>query len=82
MIHHDFITQKLFNDFVRNHVLSLTTRAKEEDLNSMLCLDNVFAHKSQKLQNMCDEVDVILTFLLLYFCDFNFIETFFAMLKK
>ena len=31
---------------------------------------------------MCDEADVILTFLSLYFCDFNSIEIFFAVLKQ
>jgi len=48
----------------------------------MLCLNNVFAYKSKKLQEMYNSIDVILTFLSLYFCDFNFIEIFFAMLKR
>jgi len=48
----------------------------------MLYLNNVFAYKSKKLQNIYNIINVILMFLSSYFCNFNFIETFFAMLKK
>ena len=82
MIYHDSITQKIFNDFVRNQVLSLTISTQYEDENSMLVLNNTKVHKSQKLQNMCDEADVILTFLLFYSYAYNFIEIFFAILKR
>ena len=82
MIHHGSITQEIFNDFVRNQVLPLTTPAQYEGENSVLVLDNAKVHKSQELQDMCDEADVILTFLSSYSCDYNSIEIFFAMLKR
>ena len=81
-IHHEFIIQKLFNNFVREQVLPLTTRAEADDINSILCLDNASAHKSDELQEMCDEADVTLIFLPSYSCDFNSIEISFAILKR
>ncbi len=48
----------------------------------MLYLNNVFAYKSKKLQEIYNIIDIILTFLSLYFCNFNSIKIFFAILKK
>ena len=81
-IHHDFIIQKLFNNFVHEQILSLITRAEIDDINSVLCLNNVSAHKNDELQEMCDETDVILIFLLSYSYDFNSIKISFAILKQ
>jgi len=46
------------------------------------CLNNISIYKSKKLQEIYNSINVILTFLSLYFCDFNFIEIFFAILKR
>ena len=81
-IHYEFIIQKLFNNFVREQIFSLITRIEADDINSILCLNNASAHKSDELQNLCNETDVILIFLLLYSCDFNSIEISFAILKR
>ena len=48
-IHHESIIQNIFNDFVRNDVLSLIISTTLNDFNLMLCLNNVSAHKSEKL---------------------------------
>jgi len=82
IIHHGSITQEIFNDFIRHHVLPLATPAVDDGPNSVLCLDNVSVHKSEELQQMCDDADVTLAFLPPYSCDYNPIETFFAVLKR
>ena len=81
-IYHESIIQELFNNFVREQILPLITRAEYGDINSVLCLNNASAHKSDELQEMCDEASVILTFLPPYSCDFNPIEISFAVLKQ
>jgi transposase len=82
IIHHGSIKQTIFNDFVRHHVLPLTTPAIDGGPNSVLCLDNASAHKSEELQEMCDNAGITLAFLPPYSCDFNLIETSFAVLKR
>ena len=81
-IHHDSITQEIFNDFVRYYVLSLTSSTIYESKNSVLILNNVSTHKSVELQEMCTEIDVKLIFLSSYSSDYNFIKISFAILKK
>ena len=81
-IHHDSITQEIFNDFVRYYVLPLTTSTIYEGKNSVLILNNVSTHKSVELQEMCTEVGVELIFLSSYSSDYNSIEISFAILKK
>ena len=82
MIHHDFITQEIFNDFVKYYVLSLTTSTIYENKNFVLILNNVSTHKFVKLQEMCIEIDVKLIFLSFYSFNYNFIEILFAILEK
>ena len=82
IIHHESITQKLFNDFVRYSVLSLCTRTIYDEINSVIICDNVKAHKSLEFRKMCLEADVELTFLSSYSSDYNSIKISFAMLKR
>ncbi len=82
IIHHGSVTQAIFNDFVRYHVLPLTTPTIDGGPNSVLFLDNASVHKSEELQQMCDEAGVTLAFLPPYSCDYNPIETSFAVLKR
>lgn len=81
-IHHGSINQALFDDFVYEDVLPLCTPVRRGGPNSVLICDNASAHKSERLQQMCDEVGVELAFLPPYSPDFNPIETSFAVLKK
>ena len=81
-IHYDFITQKIFNDFVQHDVLSLCTLVVYEEVNFVFICDNVSTHKSLKLKKICFEVDVKLIFLFFYSSNYNSIEIFFVVLKK
>lgn len=83
-VHHGSITEAIFNDFVRYEVLPLCTPfvAGAPTPNSVLVLDNAKIHKSVELERMCLEAGVELAFLPPYSCDYNPIETSFAVLKQ
>ena len=81
-IHHDSITQKLFDAFVYEQILFLCTFATFEKFNSIIICDNVFVHKFDRFKKMCETIDVKLTFLFFYSSNFNSIKTFFVVFKR
>jgi transposase len=78
-MHQGFITAVIFNDFVRNQMLSHCIA--NGGPRSVLVLNNARIHWNDELIQMCDEVGVILARLPSYFSDFNSIEITFALLK-
>ena len=82
IIHHGSITERIFNDFVRERVLPQYTPYEQERPRSVIVLDNATIHKSDELEEMCEEAGVLLAYLPAYSCDFNPIETSFTFLKS
>ena len=81
-VHHSSITQVIFNKFVRNKVLPLCTPYADGGPQSILILDNASCHMSVKLDEMCEAAGVLVECLPPYSCDYNPIETSFALLKR
>ena len=81
-IHHDFITQIIFNKFVRNKMLSLCTSYTDRESWLILILNNTSCHMLVKLNKMCEAAEVLVKCLSLYSCDYNLIEIFFILLKR
>ena len=82
IIYYELITQKIFNDFVKNYVFFLITLALYENKNFVLVFNNVLIYKFVEFQKIYTKIDVKLIFLFFYSFDYNFIKIFFAMLKK
>ncbi len=80
-MHQNSITAIIFNDFVRNQMLSQCTSTIYESLRSILILNNARIHWNDDLIQMCDAIEIILARLSSYSFDFNLIETFFSLLK-
>jgi transposase len=80
-MHQNSITAIIFNDFVRNQMLSQCISTIYESLRSILILNNARIHWNDDLIQMCDAIEIILTRLSSYSFDFNLIETFFSLLK-
>jgi transposase len=80
-MHQNSITAIIFNDFVRNQMLSQCTSTIYENLRSILILNNARIHWNDDLIQMCDAVEIILARLFSYSSDFNLIETSFSLLK-
>lgn len=81
-VHHGSITTQIFNQFVAEQVLPQCTPYADGGPRSIIILDNAKLHMSQELEDMCEEAGVLLARLPPYSCDYNPIETLFALLKR
>ena len=81
MIFQGSITTALFNDFVREQVLSHCTLFAAGGPRSVLIMDNAKIHYNKELRDMCDRAGVLLEYLPSYSPDLNPIKTSFAVLK-
>jgi transposase len=68
----------LFNDFIAQLLQHCGTGS---DKHSVLVIDNASFHRSNRLQQMCEEASVTLLYLSPYSPRFNPIKEFFAELK-
>lgn len=81
-VHHRSIKTEIFNQFVAEEVLPQCTPYTEGGPWSIIILDNAKIHMSQELEDMCERAGVLLACLPPYSCDYNPIETSFALLKR
>ena len=79
-IHHDFITKKIFLNFMQLQMLSICN-SEEIESHSMMIMNNARIHQSAKLNELCESFEMHLVKLSLYSSDYNFIESLFSMLK-
>lgn len=81
-MHHGSIATQIFNQFVAEQVLPQCTPYADGGPRSIIILDNAKIHMSQELEDMCEVAGVLLARLPPYSCDYNPIETSFALLKR
>ena len=81
-IYHGSITKDIFNAFVREEVLPKCTPYRDGGPRSIIALDNAAIYMLEELETICEEAGVLLARLPAYSCDYNPIETSFALLKK
>ena len=75
------VTQDIFIDFVRDHVLSYCGNFDRSEPLSIIICDNASVHHSPELVRMCHDAGVLLKYLPPYSPDLNPIETSFSVLK-
>ncbi len=79
-MHHNFITKKIFLNFMQSQML-LICNSEEIELRLMMIMNNARIHQSAKLDELCESFEMHLVKLSLYSSDYNLIESSFSMLK-
>ncbi len=79
-MHHDFITKKIFLNFMQSQMLFICNSEKIK-LHSMMIINNVKIHQSTELNELCESFEMHFVKLSFYSFDYNFIESSFSMLK-
>lgn len=75
------VTQEIFINFVRDHVLPYCGSFERNEARSVIICDNASVHHSPELVLMCHDAGVLLKYLPPYSPDLNPIETSFSVLK-
>ncbi len=79
-MHHDFITKKIFLNFMQSQMLSICN-FEEIELRSVMIMNNARIHQSAELNELCESFEMHLVKLSLYSPDYNLIESSFSVLK-
>ncbi len=79
-MHHDFITKKIFLNFMWSQMLFICN-SEEIELRSMMIMNNARIHQSAKLNELCESFEMHLVKLSFYSPDYNLIESSFSVLK-
>ncbi len=79
-MHHDFITKKIFLNFMQSQMLSICN-SKEIELRSVMIMNNAKIHQSAELNELCESFKMHLVKLSFYSPDYNLIESSFSVLK-